>query len=290
MTAAPVEAARARERLRVRLCYLWRHRRLPDLHRPTRFTELVQRRKLHDRDPRTPTLADKLLVKAVVAERLGPDWVTPTIWSGEALPEHAPWPRPFVLKSRHGCRQVVVVGPGDDWAAVRARAERWIRRPYGGWLDEWLYRRIARGFLVEPYIGSGDALPVDYKLFPFGGRVEYVQVHLDRAGRHRWMVMDRKWRRVSSPTWEEDPPRPASLSLMVAGAEELARGFDFVRVDLYEVGGRPRFGELTFYPGSGLDRFDPVSLDEVMGAHWLRNLDLSEPVGHMASHRGVHAA
>ena len=57
---------------------------------------------------------------------------------------------------------------------------------------------------------------------------------------------------------------------MVSAAAALARGHEFVRVDFYEAGGRPLFGELTFYPGSGLDPFDPVALDRVMGEHWRR--------------------
>lgn len=269
-----IDPARALERLRVRLCYLWRHRRLPDLRDPTSFTELVQHRKLHDRDPRMPALADKLRVKALVADLLGPEWITPTLWSGTALPVDAPWPRPFVLKSRHGCRQVRVVRAGDDWAAVRAEAAGWTRRPYGVWLDEWLYRHIPRGYLVEAFAGPGPALPVDYKLFAFGGRVLYHSVHLDRAlggpGRHRQIVMDRDWRRVAGDPGDPDPLPPPSLARMVAGAEALAAPFDFVRVDLYDLAGGPRFGEMTFYPGSGLDRFDPQWLDQAMGADWLR--------------------
>lgn len=267
------ETARLPERLRVRLCYLWRHRRLPDLARPTRFTELIQARKLGVRDPRMPLMADKLGVKDHVASLLGPDWVTPTLWSGVDLPAEAPWPRPFVLKSRHGCRQVRIVRSGDDWATIRARAATWLKRSYGVWLDEWLYRHIPRGFLIEAFAGPGPALPTDYKLFAFGGCVEYVSVHLDRdlgGDGHRQVVMDRSWRRVSGPCDLPDPPRPAALDRMVAGAEALAAPFDFVRVDLYDLACGPRFGEMTFYPGSGLDRFEPQTLDEAMGAHWLR--------------------
>ena len=49
----------------------------------------------------------------------------------------------------------------------------------------------------------------------------------------------------------------------------MGRGFDFVRVDLYEPAGTPLFGEMSFYPGSGLDRFDPPELDTLMGSLWL---------------------
>ena len=69
---------------------------------------------------------------------------------------------------------------------------------------------------------------------------------------------------VSALTNEPDPAPPASLVRLLAAAETLAARFDFVRVDFYEIGGRPLFGEMTFYPGSGVDRFNPVALDSMI--------------------------
>ena len=254
--------------LRVQLTYLWRHRRLADLARPRLLTEHIQRRKLGDRDPRFPALADKVMVKGFVADRLGARWVTPTLWRGNRLPPDPAWAMPFVVKSRHGCGHVHVVRDDADYLAVRRRSRRWMRSRYGGWLDEWLYGEIAPGLLVEPFIGSGRDLPLDYKLFVFGGRVRYVQVHLGRATNHRWVVMDLDWQRVSPASAEPEPARPASLGQMIAAAEDLGRDFDFVRADFYEVGGRPLFGELTFYPGSGLEPVEPPALNAAMGAWW----------------------
>ncbi len=257
--------------VRLHLTYFWCHRRTLSLDRPSRLTELIQRRKLIDRDPRFPTLIDKLEAKRLVADRLGAQWITPTLWSGVALPDLPPWPVPFVVKWRHGCNQCRFVRDVDeDWAGVRRASARWMRSSYGGWLDEWGYRDVPRGLLVEPFVGHGATLPVDYKLFVFHGRVAYVQVHLDREHRHRWLVFDRDWCRVSRSTADRDPARPRSLDRMIAGAELLGRDFDFVRIDFYELGGSPRFGEMTFYPGSGLEPVEPPELDAVMGALWLR--------------------
>jgi len=256
--------------LRVGLCYRWRHGRWPNLARPRLFTEWVQWRKLHDRDPRLPALADKVRAKAFVTERLGAEWVTPTLWRGAALPADPVWPRPFVVKSRHGCNQTAFVHDERDWAGLGARTGGWLKRHYGWWLDEWAYGRIERGLLVEPFLGATRVSPLDYKLFVFGGRVEAVQVHLDRDGAHRWIVFDRRWRRVSGASADADPPQPVSLAGMIAAAEILAAEFDFVRVDFYEVAGQPVFGEMTFYPGSGLYRLDPVGLDAAWGEHWRR--------------------
>jgi len=216
-----------------------------------------------------PILADKVAVKAWVAARLGADWVIPTLWHGAALPPVAVWPTPFVVKARHGCNQTrFVFEDAADWPRVRRDAARWMKGRYGIWLSEWLYQDIPRGLLIEPFVGSDATLPVDYKFFVFGGRVEYVQVHLGRGAKHRWIVFDRDWRRVSGPSVDLDPARPHALTRMMAAAETLGQGFTFVRVDLYDGPSGPLFGEMTFYPGSGLHRLDPVSLDTRMGRDW----------------------
>ena len=256
-------------RLRVHLTYLWRHRRKARLDNPQLFTELIQARKLFDRNAAMPPLADKLLAKDHVARALGSQWVIPTLWHGTELPERQRWPAPFVVKARHGCNQRAFIRSArDDWQAVRESAQGWMRHRYGYWLDEWLYSRIEKGLLIEPFMGSNGQLPLDYKFYVFGGRVEYVQVHIDREYRHRWVIFDRVWKRVSRATGDADPAPPLSLRAMIEAAEQLGRQFDFVRADFYQIGRTPMFGELTFYPGSGLDPFDPPSLDAEMGARW----------------------
>ncbi len=253
--------------MRVQLAYLCRHGRIVRLAAPGLFTELVQHRKLYDRDPRFPRLADKVTAKEEVAAILGREWIIPTLWHGTALPERPDWPLPFVLKSRHGCNQRVFVrSPPQDWERLRRRASRWVARRYGYWLDEWLYTGIEPGLLIEPFVGADGALPIDYKLFVFGGHVAFVQVHLERETAHRWIMLDREWRQLTASG--DAPPRPNSMSAMIQAAEALARDFDFVRVDFYEVAGQPKFGEMTFYPGSGLYRLNPRELDAEMGALW----------------------
>lgn len=175
---------------------------------------------------------------------------------------------PFVVKSRHGCGDFRVVSDATSYRDARRHSARWVTRQYGRWLDEWLYKKIERGLLVEPFLGCGRDLPIDYKLFVFGGTVRYVQVHIERAQNHRWMVFDLNWQRVSPPTCDPDPTRPVTLDQMIGAAEELGKEFDFVRADFYEIDGRAVFGELTFYPGSGLERVDPVTLDATMGMLW----------------------
>ena len=254
-------------RSRVQMTYLYCHGRMARLSAPQLFTELIQYRKLYERDPRFPRLADKVAAKEEVAAILGREWIIPTLWHGVELRERPDWPLPFVVKSRHGCNQRAFIrSPQHDWEKLRRRTRKWMARRYGYWLDEWLYTGIEPGLLVEPFVGSLGVLPIDYKLFVFGGQVAFIQVHLERETAHRWIVLDREWRQLTISN--DAPPRPNSMPAMIRAAEALGRNFDFVRVDFYEVAGQPKFGEMTFYPGSGLYRLDPAKLDVEMGALW----------------------
>ena len=257
-------------KMRISLAYAWRHKRQVQLNTPRRFTDWIQWRKLYDRDPRMPLLADKLSVKDHVAEQLGADWVTPTLFHGAQLPANPSWKPPFVIKARHGCNQNIFVRQsGENWQAIRTATARWMRRPYGILLDEWLYKTIPRGILVEPFIGADDRLPIDYKIFVFGGRAECVKVDLDRENGHWRAHYKPDWTPLWAPAGWPGHPRPASLDQMIAAAEKLGKDFAFVRVDFYEIAGRPRFGEMTFYPGSGLSPLDD-DLDYWLGERWNR--------------------
>lgn len=268
-TAAETGSSLAR--WRVVASYLWRHRRYPDLDAPTRFTELVQRRKLTDRSPRQSQVLDKLGVKAMVSARLGTEWIIPTLWHGQALPASLPFDVPAILKARHGCNQYAVLcdlPSAREWRRLQRTAARWQRRPYGVWLDEWAYRGVPRGLIAEPLLGGALPLPVDYKIYVFGGTATHVQVHLDRGGRHRWILHDRGWRQLVACA--DRPPAPASLAAMLEAAEALARDTAFLRVDFYEVDGKPRFGEFCLYPGSGFDPFAADWIDIELGRLWRR--------------------
>jgi len=251
---------------RVELFYAWRHRRLLGRDKPRRFTEWVQWRKLHDRDHDLALLTDKARSKAFVEAALGEAMVIPTLWEGDTLPPHPPWPMPFIVKANHGCGRFAVIRTCADYARARRRTPTWLVRPYGVMLDEWHYRAARRHLLVEPYIGEPDALPLDYKIYVFGGRAAMVQLHEDRAKAHRWSQYDLEWRQLSAQ--RSAAPPPASLDTMIAAAELLAEGRDFLRVDFYEVGGKPLFGEFCLYPGSGLDPFNPPIIDDWLGSLW----------------------
>jgi len=105
----------------------------------------------------------------------------------------------------------------------------------------------------------------------FHGECQLIQVDYDRFTKHSrtlydtdWNVLDASYKYIKGPKTK----RPSSLERMLQIARELAKEFDFVRVDLFEVNGQIYFGELTHYPESGRGRFTPKSLDFELGKSW----------------------
>ncbi len=250
---------------------------------PRTFNEKVQRLKLLNRDPRLPQREDKILVKEFVRMRLGSEWVTPTFWHGEFLPplEQRAWPIPFVIKANNGCGWNVFVRTESDlnWPYIESLAAGWRRAPFGVDIGEWLYGEIKPGLLIEPFLGDFSRLPLDYKLWTFGGRVQFVEVITDRESGLKSTIFDTDWRRLpftigGYPSHLGPIARPMSLDRMIKAAEVLAEDFPFVRVDFYEIDKHPKFGEMTFYPGSGHDAFDPPEWDAKAGKLWPKTIRL----------------
>ena len=249
---------------------------LPNLDDPSGFNEKILRRILVDRREFMTCLADKLRVRDYVRER-APGLALPRLywWSSRAddLPFDA-LPDAFVLKANHGSGFVRIVGSkrATDRADLVRLASQWLASDFTLVGREWAYRDVRRAVYAEELL-SDDAgeLPPDFKLFVFDGRVRMIQVDRDRFARHTQVLYDERWKPIEgSVAAAQGQPlaRPAALSQMIEAAEALAAGIDFLRVDLYEIGGRPVFGELTHYPNKGLSRFRPESLDALLGS-WL---------------------
>jgi len=246
--------------------------------RPRTHSEWIHHYKFLRRDHWLPRLTDKIEAKKFIAERVGEEYVIPTYWSGRTLPPRRvrrQWSRPYFIKAAHGCHQDVEVAAEGrvPWDRIERRTERWLRSTYGGRGGEWQYARLRPRLIVEQRIGEPGVLPDDYKFWVFQGRVHYVHWFTDRGlPSYGGRIVDRDWnepfRSVSQRTHERYPPRPESLQTMMWLAETLGEGFRFVRVDLYEIDGRPYVGELTFTPSAGFHTLAPDRVDFDLGRLW----------------------
>ncbi len=267
-----------RERRRFRR----RHGYPPNLRQPRSFNEKIVWRKLFDRNPDFVRVADKVEVRDYLCEVLGRDQAEPHLVPLQQVCERAEelqldqLTRPCVIKPSHSSGRVMFLR-GDDHEpgskAVQAQCNQWLREyDYGIRRHEWVYTCLQPRIMVEELLddGSGQA-PPDYKFFVFHGRLEMVHVDLDRFQGHRRSVFDRDWRHLDLE-YEfprgPDLPRPSGFDTMRDLAERAAAGFDFMRVDLYNIDGHIYFGELTCYPASGRGHFTPTDFDFQLGSKW----------------------
>lgn len=246
--------------------------RWPNIGNPRTFSEKIQWRKIYGDQATYTKLADKAAVKAHVRDVLGDRFVIPTVWEGKELPRHLPsdWPIPFIIKANHGSgMNQFIRDSGADWRKIDKICRKWMRTPYRKYLGERFYSAIKRKLLVEPVIADS---PMDYKFYVFDGKAEYVHVDTGRFTEHKRCFFDRHWNRLpfslEYPIDENEISRPPHLSEMIAAAEKLGSGLDFVRIDFYDLPDGPKFGEMTFAPGSGYESFDPPEYDSILGHHW----------------------
>jgi TupA-like ATPgrasp len=264
------------DKQKILLRYWIRFGRFPDLKNPVTYTEKIQARKLYNRDPRLPLCADKVLVKDFVSQKLGAEWVIPTLFNGPHLPPRSErtWGMPFVIKANNGSGWNIFVRneAERDWKKIEKKIECWLGKKYGLDLGEWHYSEIKPQVLVEPFISGNNRAPSDYKIFVFEGVPACIQMDIDREKNHKRVFFDTAWNKLNVfyvyPHETQPIPKPASLDKMLKAAAILGKDFSFVRVDFYEIGERPYFGEMTFYPTSGFEKFDPPDFDKALGEMW----------------------
>lgn len=248
-----------------------------NLKRPRSFNEKMQWLKLYYQHPLLTRCADKAAVRGYVAETIGAEYLVPGLGIYQH-PEDIDFdrlPDKFVLKTNHGYRQNIICRSKDtlDRHLALEQLRAWIRPEANLYFQtyEWCYRDIPPRIVCETLLEVEDGGDLkDYKVMCFNGKPELLFVCSDRWTELKVDFFDLDWNRLpftrSHPLSSTPLEKPATFHQMVDLAAKLAAPFPFVRVDFYEVQGRALFGEMTFYPGSGMERFDPVEWDYKLGA------------------------
>lgn len=248
---------------------------LPNLNNPHRFSEKLQHWKLNQHDPRMPDLVDKVKVKDIVANKLGENWIIPTLWHGaEVTPAVLrSTPKPAVMKANHSSAQILFLDDKTDDDSAAQTANDWLGYDHHLAHREWAYGEVKREILIEPFIGENGVAPDDYKFWIIDGAVRFIQIDHGRFSRHTRQFYTPGWKRLDlrmnypAPVGDAAKP-PPHLEEMLRAALTLSEGFRFARVDLYDTATGPLFGEMTFAPEAGLCRFEPNDFDLKLGESW----------------------
>lgn len=263
----------------LKLLFRLRMGRRLNLDSPQTFSEKLQWLKLNDRNPEYIKMVDKFEVKDYVAKVLGNDFIIPTlgVWD---KPEDIEWdalPVKFVLKTTHGGGSSGVIICKDKASFNRSNAikrlKNSLRQDIYRTLKEWPYKSVKKRIIAEKYIEPNSAtkdLP-DYKFFCFNGQPKLCQVISGRETKKSIDFFDFKWEHQpfhepkNYPFAEIEPSKPDALEKMWHAATKLAKDKPFSRIDFYEVGGSVYFGEITFFPTSGMGGFSPDDYDTLLG-------------------------
>lgn len=258
------------------------HGDFPRLFRPRTFNEKILHRSLIDRRRIFHQLADKAAVRTYVQERWGAA-ILPEIYHLTKDPRTIPFaylPERFAVKPTHGSSWVIVVPDKSQCEPdqIVAQAQVWLASDYYRQTREFPYRGIVPQIIVQEFIDDGSGgPPSDYRFFVFGGKAEAIRVDAERVTNrcHRCIHFSRDWQKLDVRIrgwgeWSQPLPKPARLEEMIAIAESLAAGLDFIRVDLFCTPQRIYFGEMTCTPGGGCNRYVPVAFDRYLGDLWPR--------------------
>ena len=265
----------------LRLYYFLRFRKPCHFSAPKTFSEKMQWLKLYNRKETYTVMADKYAAKDYVAEKIGSEYIIPTLGVWERFEEidFEVLPEQFVLKCTHDSGGLVVCR--DKQALDKENAEKVIteslRRDYYRVAREWPYKDIPRKIIAEKLMWDETqrSCLTDYKFYCFNGEPKflYVSSGMENHATASVSFLNLDWtfapfRRMDYRPFEQLPPKPVRYAKMLEIARVLSAGEPFLRVDLYEINEKIYFSELTFTPCGGMMAFHPSQWDVTLGS-WI---------------------
>ena len=248
-----------------------------DLNNPKTFNEKLQWLKIHDRNPEYTTMVDKYKVRKYIADTIGEQYLIPLIAVYDKVEDidFSKLPQKFVLKCNHNSGVGMCICKDKSKLNIRKvkkGLKKGLKQDYYLTGREWPYKNVERKIVCEKFMEDKDSPDLkDYKFMCFNGEVKCSFVCSERFSAEGLKVtfFDRDWQVMPFirhyPKSEKSIDKPKNYQLMIELAEKLSKDIPFVRVDFYEVNGKVYFGELTFFPGNGLEEFEPEEYDRILG-------------------------
>lgn len=251
------------------------HKKL-NLKNPQTFNEKLQWLKLYDRNSEYTKMVDKYEVKKYVSNIIGEEYIIPTIGIYNSFDEidFKKLPNKFVIKCTHDSGGLVVCKDKNklDKNNAKKKIEKSLKTNYYYCGREWPYKNVKPRIIIEKYMCTKEQKElIDYKFFCFNGNPKIILVCSERFSSNNMCEtwFDDKWNFLdiieSSHRVDKTIKKPINLSKMMEFSKKLSKDIPFVRVDFYEINGKTYFGELTFFPASGFERFEPKEWDYKLG-------------------------
>ena len=257
--------------------YYERFHKLMDWDSPCTYNERINWEKVFVRDVRKTQLADKVLVREWIEEKIGRQYLNDIygVWEKAEDIDFEQLPEQFVLKMNNGSVRNIIVTDKEamDKTEICRQLNEWRNINFGHLYLEEQYRGIKPKILCEKYLAGLAEEFYDYDIFCFHGEPKYIQCI---SGCHRETAKaafyDANWNKQSFTQAyvydEEFAPRPESLEKMLELTRILAQDFEHVRVDWFEYPDSQEgflFSEMTFSTWAGYQKFIPEEYDLIFG-------------------------
>lgn len=255
--------------------YYAKQKRFPNIKNPKRFSEKIQWLKLYDKNPEHTVAVDKYLAKPYVAKIIGEKYITPTLGVYDHFDQidFNKLPDKFVLKCNHDSAGLVIVQDKSklDRAKAKEEIEQALKYNYYYISREWPYKDVKPVILAEEYLENGEEGLHDYKVWCFNGKAMYIQYITGRIRKTYEAFYDRDWEKQDftyyNPLMDGEVKRPERLEELLEVSEKLAKDMPFLRADFYILEtGEIKFGEMTFFPIGGMERWHPDEMDVKFGS------------------------
>ena len=251
-----------------------------NLDNPQTFNEKIQWLKLNDKNPEYTKMVDKYEAKKYVSKIIGKEYIIPTIGIYERFEDinFEELPQKFVIKCTHNSGGVEVINDKNNInrKKLEKKFKNLLKQNFFYIGREYPYKNVKPRIIIEENIQPENekAQINDYKLMCFDGKVKCSFVCSNRNTASGLCVnfYDKDWTPMPFERhYPKNPieiPKPNHYSKMVELAEKLSKNIPFVRVDFYIIENKIYFGELTFYPGGGVEEFTPDIWDQKIG-EWI---------------------
>ena len=265
----------------LKIGYRIRMGRKLNLDHPSTYSEKLQWLKIHDRKPEYTKLVDKYEVKKIISDRIGSEYIIPTlgVYENFADIDFNALPDQFVLKCTHDSGGLVICRDKSklDIDAAKKKIDRCLKHNFFYTNREWPYKDVKPRIIAEKYMVDESEYELkDYKFFCFDGIVKALFIASDRSDPNvetKFDFFDTDFRHLplenGHPNAEKEIKRPRSFNKMIELASILSKGIPQVRIDFYDINGRIYFGEMTFYHWSGMTPFKPDEWDKIFG-EWIK--------------------
>ena len=253
--------------------YFYTFKRMLNWKKPQDLNEKINWLKFYSDTSLWTRLADKYAVRTYVKECGFEDCLVKLYgkWDNEQDIDWEKLPCKFVMKVNNGSGDVLVCKDKNN-LNIPETSQRFgllLKKNFSNYNGEPHYRDIKPCIIAEELLDSRkQPVPVetliDYKIWCFHGVPHHVWAcHNRRKGSVEVATYDLNWNRhdeysIFTPHYKRAEitlPKPKSLNRMLEIAAALSKGIPQVRVDMYEVDGKPYFGEMTFTSAGGFMNF-----------------------------------